>query len=166
MKQRKMPKEERERMLTRLLNMAQLEGKENFLPKELSGGMKQRAAFIRALAGQPEILLMDEPMGAVDFQMRQKLQEELESLWLKERITVVMVTHDVDEAVYLSDRVIVLSARQGRILDDVLIDLPRPRSRGTADYEKCKSRLSSLLRRAFCESESEASPFAEETETT
>jgi NitT/TauT family transport system ATP-binding protein len=105
---------------------------------------------------------MDEPMGAVDFQMRQKLQEELESLWLKERITVVMVTHDVDEAVYLSDRVIVLSARQGHILDDVPVDLPRPRRRDASDYEKHKSRLSALLRQAF--HESEISSFAEEAE--
>ncbi|GHT01283.1 ABC transporter ATP-binding protein [Synergistales bacterium] len=151
MKQQNVPREERERTAARLLNMAQLDGKENFFPKELSGGMKQRTAFIRALAGRPEILLMDEPMGAVDFQMRQKLQEELESLWLKEQITVIMVTHDVDEAVYLSDRVIVLSSKQGRILDDVFIDLPRPRDREAEAYEKHKTRLNSLLRKAFKE---------------
>jgi NitT/TauT family transport system ATP-binding protein len=154
MKQQKMPKEERDRALARLLNMAQLEGKENFFPKELSGGMKQRTAFIRALAGRPEILLMDEPMGAVDFQMRQKLQEELELLWLKEQTTVIMVTHDVDEAVYLSDRVIVLSSVQGRILDDTSIDLPRPRDRDAEAYEKHKMHLNSLLRKAFNEASS------------
>lgn len=153
MKQRGMPRVEREALLHRLLSMAQLEGKENLLPQQLSGGMKQRTAFIRALAGQPEILLMDEPMGAVDFQMRQKLQEELEALWLKERITVMMVTHDVDEAVYLSDRVIVLSASQGAILEDVRIDLPRPRDRETREWDAYKSSLTSLLRKAFREAE-------------
>ncbi|MDR0648907.1 MAG: ABC transporter ATP-binding protein [Synergistaceae bacterium] len=152
MKRQRIPKDQRERTFARLIGIAQLEGRENFYPKELSGGMKQRTAFIRALAGQPEILLMDEPMGAVDFQMRQKLQEELESLWLKERITVIMVTHDVDEAVYLSDRVIVLSARRGCIMDDSPIDLPRPRDRDDQHYEGHKARLSAQLRMAFRES--------------
>ena len=156
MKQRGMSRADRSALLRRLLTMAQLDGKENLLPGQLSGGMKQRTAFIRALAGQPEILLMDEPMGAIDFQMRQKLQEELESLWLKERITVVMVTHDVDEAVYLSDRVIVLSARRGAMLDDVRIGLPRPRDRESREWNEHRASLTSLLRRAFKEAEEQA----------
>jgi NitT/TauT family transport system ATP-binding protein len=149
MKQQGLSRAERREFLAKLLNIAQLEGKENLFPQQLSGGMKQRTAFIRALAGRPEILLMDEPMGAVDFQMRQQLQEELETLWLKERITVVMVTHDIDEAVYLSDRVIVLSSHEGAILGDMRIDLPRPRERDSSKYDGFKNALGALLRKAF-----------------
>lgn len=95
--------------------MSKLKGKENLYPNQLSGGMKQRTAVVRALASKPEVLLMDEPLGAIDFQMRQMMQEELESLWLKDKTTVIMVTHDVDEAVYLSDRIIVLQLREEKL---------------------------------------------------
>lgn len=149
MKRMGVPKEEREGRLRELLAMAQLEGKEKLYPQQLSGGMKQRTAFIRALAGSPEVLLMDEPLGAVDFQMRQILQEELEALWLKDRTTVIMVTHDVDEAIYLSDRVIVMSALQGEVLEDVPIRLPRPRVRTEKQYQKHKEQLTGLLRKAL-----------------
>lgn len=149
MKRQKMARQDREKRLQDLLAMAQLTGKENLLPQQLSGGMKQRTAFIRALAGQPDVLLMDEPLGAVDFQMRQILQEELEALWLKDRTTVIMVTHDVDEAVYLSDRVIVMSAEQGRILEDYNVELERPRQRTDEKYNSHKSYLTNLLRLAL-----------------
>jgi len=151
MKERKMPKKEREERLAGLLAMAQLEGKERLYPSQISGGMKQRTAFIRALAGGPQVLLMDEPLGAVDHQMRQTLQEELESLWLKDKITVVMVTHDVDEAIYLSDRVIVMSARRGRIVADVRLDLARPRARTGRQYHEYKDALTGHLKTAFNE---------------
>lgn len=146
MKQQKVPAKEREERLQELLAIAQLEGKEKLYPHQLSGGMKQRTAFIRALAGSPEVLLMDEPLGAVDFQMRQNLQEELESLWLKDKTTVVMVTHDVDEAIYLSDRVIVMSAREGKILEDLSVKLPRPRNRKDKEYGKIRDHLTDLLK--------------------
>lgn len=149
MKRRKMPRQQREQRLQELLAMAQLEGKEGLYPQQLSGGMKQRTAFIRALAGRPEVLLMDEPLGAVDFQMRQILQEELESLWLKDQTTVLMVTHDVDEAIYLSDRVIVMSAQQGNILEDLAIKLQRPRNRNGEKYIKYKEHLMNLLKKAL-----------------
>lgn len=149
MKQQKVPNKDREQRLKTLLAMAQLEGRENLMPQQLSGGMKQRTAFIRALAGQPDVLLMDEPLGAVDFQMRQSLQEELEALWLKDRTTVIMVTHDVDEAVYLSDRVIVMSDEQGKILEDHNIELPRPRQRDNEQYNQHKAQLTNLLRLAL-----------------
>lgn len=149
MKQRKTPKQERETRLLELLEMAQLQGKELLYPHQLSGGMKQRTAFFRALAGRPEVLLMDEPLGAVDFQMRQILQEELEALWLKDKTTVVMVTHDVDEAVYLSDRVIVMSSREGRILEDLRIKLARPRDRKGEKYQKHKEHLLDILKKAL-----------------
>jgi NitT/TauT family transport system ATP-binding protein len=149
MKQLKVPAKEREQRLQELLAIAQLEGKEKLYPSQLSGGMKQRIAFIRALAGRPEVLLMDEPLGAVDFQMRQNLQEELESLWLKDKTTVLMVTHDVDEAIYLSDRVIVMSAQEGKIMEDLSIKLPRPRNRRDKEYIKTKEHLMALLKVAI-----------------
>lgn len=148
MKQQKVPAREREQRLQELLTIAQLAGKEKLYPHQLSGGMKQRTAFIRALAGSPEVLLMDEPLGAVDFQMRQNLQEELESLWLKDKTTVIMVTHDVDEAIYLSDRVIVMSAQAGKILEDLPVKLPRPRNRKDKEYTRTKEHLMELLKTA------------------
>ncbi|MFX4262416.1 ABC transporter ATP-binding protein SaoA [Pelotomaculum propionicicum] len=145
MRQRKVPAKDREKRLEELLTMAQLEGKEKLFPHQLSGGMKQRVAFIRALAGRPEVLLMDEPLGAVDMQMRQSLQDDLEALWLKDKTTVVMVTHDVDEAIYLSDRVIVMSAHEGKIVDDIYINLHRPRDRKENEYNKLKELVSEAL---------------------
>ncbi len=89
---------------------------------------------------------MDEPLGAVDYQTRQSLQEELEGLWLKNRTTVFMVTHDVEEAVYLSDRVVVMSAQQGSLIGDMAIDLPRPRHRDSEGYRHFKTRITDLLK--------------------
>ena len=97
-------------------------------PAELSGGMKQRAALARVLAFDPKVLLMDEPFGALDAQTREVMQEELTRLWERTGKTIVFVTHDIDEAVYLGDRVVVLTARPARIREEVRIDLPRPRS--------------------------------------
>jgi NitT/TauT family transport system ATP-binding protein len=99
----------------------------NHYPAELSGGMKQRVALARVLAFDPEVLLMDEPFGALDAQTRETMQEELTRLWERTGKTIVFVTHDIDEAVYLGDRVVVLTARPGRIREEVKIDLPRPR---------------------------------------
>lgn len=149
MKQQKVPKEEREKRLESLLEMCGLKGKENMYPHQLSGGMKQRVAIIRALACDPEVLLMDEPLGAVDFKMRQNLQEELENIWTKNKITAVMVTHDVDEAVYMSDRVIVMSRNKGQILEDLKIDLQRPRNREESDYENYKIKLTKILSKCY-----------------
>ena len=149
MKQQKVPKEEREKRLESLLEMCGLKGKENMYPHQLSGGMKQRVAIIRALACDPEVLLMDEPLGAVDFKMRQNLQEELENIWTKNKITAVMVTHDVDEAVYMSDRVIVMSRNKGQILEDLKINLQRPRNRDDSDYENYKIKLTKILSRCY-----------------
>jgi NitT/TauT family transport system ATP-binding protein len=99
----------------------------NHYPAEISGGMKQRTALARVLAFDPKVLLMDEPFGALDSQTRETMQEEVTRLWDRTRKTIVFVTHDIEEAVFLGDRVIVLSARPGRIREEVKIDLPRPR---------------------------------------
>ena len=99
----------------------------NHYPAEISGGMKQRTALARVLAFNPKVLLMDEPFGALDAQTREMMQEEVTRIWERTRKTIVFVTHDIEEAVYLGDRVIVLSARPGRIREEVRIDLQRPR---------------------------------------
>lgn len=150
MKRLGVSKPDREERFRQLMMLAQLEGKGDLYPHQLSGGMKQRTAVIRALAAKPQVLLMDEPFGAVDFQMRMIMQEEMEALWLKDRTTVLMVTHDVEEAIYLSDRVIVMSADRGRILEDMRIDLPRPRQRKGDAYHHYEDRLVDLLKEALC----------------
>jgi NitT/TauT family transport system ATP-binding protein len=111
-----------------LMKMVGLAGFEKKYPFELSGGMQQRAAIARALASDPELLLMDEPFGALDALTREQMAGELQAIWSRTRKTVVFVTHSISEAVYLSDRVVVLSGRPSRIMDDITIDLPRPRS--------------------------------------
>jgi len=112
-----------------LISLVHLTGYENFYPKELSGGMKQRVAIARTLAYGPQILLMDEPFGALDAHTRTGLQRELLEIWERDRKTVLFVTHSVEEAVFLSDRVIVLTRSPGRIKATIDIDLPRPRRR-------------------------------------
>lgn len=112
-----------------LIEMVGLKGYENFYPKELSGGMKQRVALARTLAYHPEVLLMDEPFGALDAHTRTRLQNDLLNIWERDRKTVLFVTHSVDEAVFLSDKVVMMSKSPGRIRETIDIDLPRPRRR-------------------------------------
>ncbi len=146
MQQRKVPKEQQRERLRQLLDMAHLNGCEDLYPSQISGGMKQRTAVIRALASDPEILLMDEPFGAVDYQMRHNLQEEFEALWQTNRKPVIMVTHDAEEAVFLSDRILVMSARRGAIARDLTVNLPRPRDRAAREYRQCLVRLTGILK--------------------
>jgi NitT/TauT family transport system ATP-binding protein len=120
---------EAEAQSRRLIEMVGLKGFENFYPKELSGGMKQRVAIARTLAYQPAVLLMDEPFGALDAHTRTRLQNDLLNIWERDRKTVLFVTHSVDEAVFLSDKVVVMTRAPGRIKQVVDIDLPRPRRR-------------------------------------
>lgn len=112
-----------------LIEMVGLKGYENFYPKELSGGMKQRVALARTLAYHPEVLLMDEPFGALDAHTRTRLQNDLLNIWERDRKTVLFVTHSVDEAVFLSDKVVMMSKSPGRIREVIDIALPRPRRR-------------------------------------
>jgi NitT/TauT family transport system ATP-binding protein len=109
----------------------------NHFPAELSGGMKQRVALARVLAFDPKVLLMDEPFGALDAQTRETMQEELTRLWAQTGKTIVFVTHDIDEAVYLGDRVVVLTARPGRIREEIKIALPRPRDLSIKKSAQC-----------------------------
>lgn len=146
MQQQKIGKKLQQERLAQLLALAQLNGAESLYPSQISGGMKQRTAVIRALACDPEVLLMDEPFGAVDYQMRQNLQEEFEALWQKKPKPVVMVTHDTEEAVYLSDRILVMSRNQGAIAHDLTIDLTRPRNRTSVAYHGYLAQLTDILK--------------------
>lgn len=111
-----------------VLDRVGLQGFGDAYPHQLSGGMRQRVGIARALAAQPEVLLMDEPFGALDAQTRTVLQEQLLSVWENERKTVLYVTHSIDEAVYMSDRIVLLTARPGRIKAEYAVNLPRPRN--------------------------------------
>jgi ABC-type nitrate/sulfonate/bicarbonate transport system ATPase subunit len=124
----KVPAFERAKIARRFLAEVGLESFENAYPKQLSGGMMQRVALARALANDPEVLLMDEPFGALDSQTRSLMQELLLRIWESAHKTVLFITHDIDEAILLGDRVYVMTARPGRIKELVPIDIPRPRS--------------------------------------
>ena len=123
--------EEAEKIARKYIKMVDLEKFENHYPKELSGGMKQRVAIARAYAANPEVLLMDEPFGALDAQTRTQLQQELLDTWEKEQKTCFFITHDVDEALILGQRVVIMSARPGRIKNIVDVDIPYPRNQET-----------------------------------
>jgi len=131
-----------------LLSVVGLAGFEDKLPHELSGGMRQRAAVVRALVHNPPLLLMDEPFAAVDALTRDTLNMDLLALWAEHRPTVVLVTHSIDEAVFLGDRVLVMSNRPGRLLADLAIDLPRPRAIALKDAPEFRThtrRIRALL---------------------
>jgi NitT/TauT family transport system ATP-binding protein len=125
-KMRGLGKAERERIAHEYLALAKLSEAAQRYPNELSGGMQQRVGVVRALANEPDVLLMDEPFASVDAQTRMTLQEELTRIWQEKRPTVIFITHDVGEAVFLADRVVSLS--KGRVLEEIAVDLPRPRS--------------------------------------
>jgi NitT/TauT family transport system ATP-binding protein len=120
---------ERDSIVERLIGLIGLNGFEERFPRELSGGMKQRVAIARTLACDPSILLLDEPLGALDAQTREIMQDELLRIWVATRKTVMMVTHDVNEAVYLSNRICVMSARPGQIIQEFAVNLDRSKTR-------------------------------------
>lgn len=138
-------KREREQVVGELLRLVGLERFANNYPKELSGGMRQRAGMARALAADPEILLMDEPFGSVDVQTRATLQGELLNIWERTGKTVVFVTHSVEEAVFLADRIVVLHSNPGRIAATIAMDLPRPRKRTSPEFNALESQVLDLL---------------------
>ena len=140
------PREERRALAEQYLELVGLKGFENYYPHQISGGMQQRVGIARALSKKPEILLMDEPFGAVDAQTREQLQEELLKIWAQTETTVAFVTHSIDEAIYLSDRVVVMQARPGRIKEEVIIDLPRPRWEGDIKADPRFAQLRARLR--------------------
>ncbi|MBE0516249.1 MAG: ABC transporter ATP-binding protein [Methanophagales archaeon] len=139
--------QERRKIAEQYLELVGLLDFKNCYPQELSGGMKQRVAIARALATNPAILLMDEPFGSVDAQTRNVLQEELLQIWKRTEKTILFVTHSVDEAVYLADRVAVMSARPGRIIQCMKIDIPRPRKRTSMEANVIREQLLMWLSR-------------------
>lgn len=126
-----MSAEDRAQTVKKYLHMVGLDDFANAYPKELSGGMKQRVALARAYAVNPEVLLMDEPFGALDAQTRTQLQSDLLTVWEEQQKTCFFITHDVDEAIILAQRVVIMSARPGRIKEIVNIDIPYPRTQAT-----------------------------------
>lgn len=140
LKMRGVPRQERRNRAARYVDLVRLTGFESHYPQQLSGGMRQRAALARALVVDPEILLMDEPLGALDAQTRITMQVEVERLVRGIGMTVLFVTHAVDEAVYLSDRVVVTTARPARIKEIIDVALPRPRDRGDPAFAVLEAR--------------------------
>ncbi|MDV0445101.1 Bicarbonate transport ATP-binding protein CmpD [Methanimicrococcus sp. At1] len=138
-------KKEAEEKALNYLKLVGLSEFKNSYPYELSGGMKQRVAIARALANEPEIILMDEPFGALDAQTRNNLQNELLRIWEEEKKTIIFVTHSVDEAVFLSDRIVILSKRPGRIKKTIDITIPRPRDRTRPEENAIRNEVLRLL---------------------
>jgi NitT/TauT family transport system ATP-binding protein len=144
-KARNLPRSEVEKVTGRFIEMVGLTPFANAYPHQLSGGMKQRVAIARVLANDAEIILMDEPFGALDAMTRERLQEELLDLWEKTKLTIVFVTHAIEEAILLADRVVVMSPRPGQIQSDNRVALPRPRDVASAEFNTVRRTLSSLL---------------------
>jgi NitT/TauT family transport system ATP-binding protein len=141
--------EQREKIVRDWLGRIGLAGFEHHYPKQLSGGMQQRTAIARALANDPAILLLDEPFGALDNQTRALMQELLLGIWERERKTVLFVTHDIEEAIFLASRVLVMTARPGRIKADIAVELPHPRHytiKTSAEFSALKARLTEEIR--------------------
>ncbi|MGN1191002.1 MAG: ABC transporter ATP-binding protein [Candidatus Ornithospirochaeta sp.] len=151
---RHLNKEEKREIVDKYIKMVNLSDFADSYPKELSGGMKQRVAIARGYAISPEVLLMDEPFGALDAQTRAQLQEDLLATWDKEKKTCFFITHDVEEAVLLASRVVVMSARPGRVKEIIDIDLPYPRNQATKllpAFNELKNRIWSNVYQEYLE---------------
>jgi NitT/TauT family transport system ATP-binding protein len=151
---------QRETIVSDLLKMIGLTQFKDHYPNELSGGMKQRVALARVLSFKPRLLLMDEPFGALDAQTRELMQEEIQRICTQTRQTALFVTHDLDEAIYLSDRVIILTARPGRVKTEIAIKLSRPRQpefRKSAEYIEYRNNIWDLLREEVLTARAESS---------
>jgi len=145
----KKPADEIKATSDRFIDLVGLKSFEDAHPKELSGGMKQRVGIARALANDPSILLMDEPFGAVDAQTRNLMQKELLRIWQAARKTVMFVTHSVEEAVYLADRIVIMTVRPGKVREIIDVPLPRPRDRTSAEFIRVRAKVLAELEEEF-----------------
>ncbi|MGQ0675311.1 MAG: ABC transporter ATP-binding protein [Rhodospirillales bacterium] len=149
LREKGVPQARQDEIAAKWIDRVGLTGFEGHLPRMLSGGMQQRTAIARALANDPKILLLDEPFGALDNQTRGLMQEMLLAIWETERKTVLFVTHDIEEAVFMANRVVVMSARPGRIKCDVAVDLPHPRHytlKSAPEFQAYRARLTEEIR--------------------
>jgi ABC-type nitrate/sulfonate/bicarbonate transport system ATPase subunit len=129
----------------RFLSLVGLDDFHHSYPHQLSGGMAQRASLARALVNHPKVLLLDEPLGALDAFTRMQMQDELLRIWHERKTTMIMVTHDVDEAIYLSDRIVVMTPRPAKVKRCIEVNIPRPRDRGDGDFLKLRSEILKIL---------------------
>jgi NitT/TauT family transport system ATP-binding protein len=143
-------KEQRDEVAQSYLELAGLSGFGDSYPYELSGGMRQRVAVVRALAVDPSVLLMDEPFGALDAQTRNRLQHDLLEIWVKTKKTILFVTHSVDEAVFLADRIVVLTPRPGHVCEIMPVELTRPRDRTSVEFAKIRRYVLDLINQPSC----------------
>ncbi len=149
LKMRGVNKEERHRQAKEILQLVGLHGFETRWPSQLSGGMQQRVEIARVLINRPRLLLMDEPFGALDAQCRMEMQQLLLGIWSRIRTTVIFVTHDIDEALFLADRILVMSPRPGRLIEDLKVTFPRPRQTDVVtspEFKRLKRHCLNLLR--------------------
>jgi len=143
------PEAERRNLSSKYIELVGLKGFEDAHPKELSGGMKQRVGIARALANDPAVLLMDEPFGSLDAQTRNLMQKELLRIWSATRKTILFVTHSVDEAVFLADHIVVMTARPGKVREVIDVGLPRPRDRTSKEFIAVRGRVLAELDEEF-----------------
>ena len=141
---RKVYNEQKERV-KEFIHLVGLDGFEKSYPHQLSGGMAQRASLARALVNSPKVLLLDEPLGALDAFTRMHMQDEIEQIWKHEKTTMIMVTHDIDEAIYLCDRIVIMTARPGKIQSVIDVPFSRPRSRNHPDFVLLRSKILEIL---------------------
>lgn len=138
---KKISKDEKKSLVKSHIELVGLEGFEKALPKQLSGGMQQRVSIARGLINNPKLLLLDEPFGALDAITRINMQNEVLRIWERERKTMILVTHDIDESIYLGDRIVVMSSRPGRIKKIIPVDLPRPRDRSSSEFIRIRKEI-------------------------